>query len=412
MSSRSSYPSRVELGRREHHPQTREKRRDRVLFWSVLLGLAVLLVVLRVAFVDAQLDTEKLTWSTLVEMSTAIWRKDPLEASVYLLMLLSLLMNAMGVGKNSRDRLILTDQGIEFRRGAILMMPFVKRGGWRAPWVRIRKVEGRWDKLHAVTVELVLHFVDGSSAAIAPDDWVDITGPPSPRSGTEKLGGDQATSPLDSLSRTETSVVFKYLRRAGFDIDLYGTVHPQLLDVTRKAQYHKVAVFLFGAAVALLGVFASITKTEAFPEGAGRLWLVYAGVALLFTLAGFVWQRRAKVALVDAGIYAVLTGAFIGLSLYPGTLYLNSWTDAEGLKPYTYIVRPQQGLEPTVAGMPWIRDGLHRDFYLSYVGGEQYTVWLRKGGLRIWQFDNERINKALRAGESVRRHENEQGKTK
>lgn len=393
------YPNPVVLVPRAYfpHPEDRYLRR---LMAGILMFVSCVLVIYVIWDLPNRGDiawTElwKAFWLHLLED----WHAKPL--SPYLLLFFLPVVALFQFALNdTRERVRLSVDGVEFQSGTWKMFQRFKPS-WSLAWEDIEHVGVKQGNDHILS--LLLLSRTGKRYKLRASQWVDPKYPVC-------IGGWRALFPPLMPHPDErggqglrASVIYDYLVDAGIAIDLSGEHRVPVAGFDLTGDARTASLLWLLAIIVFAAFFGYIESNEDWPSGAGGLGIAFVFIGGVAGILLGVWLARAGVPRFESVGLGIVSGAVVCGALYPLSLYVNAMGDEHGLRPYTYLVRPGQGLEPTRTGMPWIRKKKSLGHWHQFTDGAEYRIWMRKGGLGVWQFDSERLMDEVRESQLRRR---------
>jgi hypothetical protein len=256
---------------------------------------------------------------------------------------------------------------------------------WSLQWADVRSATllppGHEPNLSRLYLELE---TKGRKRTLMPLQWVD------PREGdqlpesrlADMLQGSADQALLDTLLNAP---IMRHLKALEIPVNLDAVARRHPAPFALDAHPHSRAALLL-----ILGLFfylntETISAREIYVDGA--FWMWYSGIGCLTAGLTTLWLRWARVPASESVGLAMILGVLMAIALFPGALRLNQLTDTNGLRPYTYVLRPDRALEPPDAALPIIRLERYYEYWQHLEPGSVYRVYLRRGGLGFYQVD-------------------------
>lgn len=297
----------------------------------------------------------------------------------------------------SRDRIVIDSAGISFQTPVPSWFPEIIRG-WVLPWSRIRGVDIR---LPMGTSQLILVITDGAGGhkKILIDAWI-LSGEEPRKPTLRDVFRYQKTPRVGTLeelkTRAEAAPLVQALRANNVAIHYPEAVGTGLMfDLQSNLRTKLVVVVLLG--LLFYATLDTFFISEVYVHVDNLQWTIWVAAGLVVALLVRRWTTDSRIPRqVSIGL-GIMTGASVGLALYPGLLRLNQLTDSNGLTPHDYVLREYVRLVPVHGGLPEIRFGRYPDYWNQFQLGSVQQLYLRRGGLGFYQLDETPLHDAIRA---------------
>jgi len=371
------------------------KPTPRVALWIIGILTVGMLAVLAIMMIYlAHENSGAVNWDELRDKLIRKITTAPFDTTFVLLALLATVLQVIYVPlAQKRERLVLTDLGIEYVSPLPSMLQFLQRS-WSLQWSQIRRAD-----LKAGTVAYGPAFVTLTLDAgltrrsLRPYMWVDPANYSRPPLG--KLLNPGRPDPQTIITQVVESPLMRFMQNLPhikLSLPNVTTVTPFSLEKNPWALLFVIAFFVLIGYGLVDGIIAN---TETY---LGRPFYEYYVLGGGATTALGVWlMRRAKVPWGESIIVATLTGGAFGAALYPGLLRLNQLSDDQGLQAYRYTMRQPADFVPTAEGLPEVHfPDRHREFWSQYAAGRTELFELRKGGLGFYQINMQPLYERIR----------------
>ncbi|MCP4698408.1 MAG: hypothetical protein GY862_16385 [Gammaproteobacteria bacterium] len=345
-----------------------------------------------------------LTWEAKewVEAFDKIRQKQDVFSIVnVLLLLLGFWQIGNFYGSNKRERLILTTSGIRYQ-SPLLSFRRRSKADWSIEWPEITSAYLKSAVLPfargPLSIQLVLK-TKSRTRKIIPCTWID---PATPKDSHPKLQW-QTFTPAQTEHALNYCPVIKHLVEAGVEVD-----RKKIQSGSKKSRqkskpnvqfdllsniHTRFALIAMFALIAYAALDSYIFNQETY--AAAPFYDTYLlGGGLTAALAA-IWLFQAKIPKIESILLALLLGGASGVSMVPGMLRMNQWTDTNGLQRYAYVVKRDFSLHPSEAGLPVIRLTKDLDYWGSLPVDSVYYIELRKGGLDFYQMNMAPIYKNM-----------------
>ena len=280
-----------------------------------------------------------------------------------------------------KDRLVMDATGIAFQRLARWRLPLTPRP-WSIPWARLRKAE-----LRVSFGPAMLILGDGACThRIIIDEWVAPDTPPEVAKNLLKQNmqrRQKRTPPDEALRLAEESPVLRALLARGVNIQRPDAASSLVFDLFKNK--HTIIAVVLLAAIGVYGVFDLVLLAETY---AGFYpWPVWTLAGAVAAVIAYRWLSAAKLPSMIALGLSLMIGADAGFAMYPGLLRFNQFTDSAGIQPHEYVLREYVRLEPVEEDLPIIEFDRAMEYWQQFKPGSLYTLYLRRGGLGLYQLD-------------------------
>lgn len=297
----------------------------------------------------------------------------------------------------SRDKIIIGSAGVSFYSPVPSWFPEAIRG-WTLPWGSIRGVDIR---LPMGTPQPVLVITDGIGGhkKILLDAWIlsgEVPKKPTLRDVFRYQKERRAATLEELKARAEASPLVQALRANNVAIRYPDAVGTGLMfDLQSNLRTKLVVVMLLS--LLFYAALDTFLISEAYIDIDSSQWTAWVVAGLVVALLVRRWTTDPRIPrMVSIGL-GIMTGASMGLALYPGLLRLNQLTDTNGVVPHDYVLREYVHLVPVHRGPPEIRFSRYPDYWSQFPLGSVQKIYLRHGGLGFYQLDETPLHDAIRA---------------
>lgn len=321
--------------------------------------------------------------------------RDPVNAVINALYLITVVsMLAYMRLAQQRERLILTPTGIEYHSPLPDALQAL-RPSWSLAWgqVRATALRGGLYARDARRVALELNS-DLRKVKLFPYQWVD----PAhyrPVSPWAEMQTQRRATVENIVAHIEESAMLRYIAQVAPHL-----VPPRgaaLTDAGFAIEKNPRALAVVVAFFALL--FYALGDTFIFGHEAYAdqpPYHLFFLTGILAAIAAAFWMRGAQVPIPESLGVALLFGAALGATVYPGALRVNAITDRDGLQTYEYQLTPELTLSPLSAGLPGLAFPRYADYWSHFKAGSVHEFELRRGGLGFYQLNMQPVEKSLR----------------
>jgi hypothetical protein len=301
----------------------------------------------------------------------------------------------LAFGSRNRERLILTETGIEFRSPLPGPLNFLHRD-WSLKWLEVRRAWiGPMFKFAGGQFTSLFLETSNKRRRILLYPWVDPHHyrPRTLRKEKAHINALQKQQGPEYEALTTESAVIRYIAENVRGIEIKPALTGTTGFALEKNPWALGVVVLFFLLVAYTAIDGFVLIGETYVTRPA--YEVFAAVGLLAAIVAARLLRARGVPKLESAVLGVLLGAAIGCALYPGALRLNQWTDRSGLHVHTYRSQGQGRFTPLDESLP----ELHFDDYPEYwrgIGvGEHQDFELRRGGLGFHQLNMAPIHDAM-----------------
>ena len=301
----------------------------------------------------------------------------------------------LAVGSRNRERLILTETGIEFRSPMPGPLNFLHRD-WSLQWLEVRRAWiGPMFKFAGGQFTSLFFETDNKRRRILLYPWVD------PRHYRPRtLRKEKAY--IDALKKqqgpeyealTTESAVVGYIAEHVRGVEIEPAPTESINFALEKNPWTLGVVVLFFLLVAYTMIDGFVLVGETYVTRPA--YEVFAIGGLVATIVVVRLLRAGGVPNLESGVLGILLGAAIGGALYPGALRLNQWTDSSGLHVYTYQSQGEGRFIPLGESLPELHFDDYPEYWRKFGVGEHQDFELRRGGLGFYQLNMASIHDAI-----------------
>ena len=301
----------------------------------------------------------------------------------------------LAIGSRNRERLILTETGIEFRSPLPGPLNFLHRD-WSLQWLEVRRAWiGPMFKFAGGQFTSLFFETGNERRRILIYPWVDprYYRPRTLRKEKAYVDALQKQLGPEYEALTTESAVVRYIAEhvRGVEIEPAPTGSTGFALEKNPWALGVVVLFFLLAAYTVIDGFVLIGETYVTRPA----YEVFATGGLLAAIVAARLLRARGVPNLESAVLGVLLGAAIGCALHPGALRLNQWTDSSGLHVHTYRSQGQGRFTPLDESLPELQFDDYPEYWREIGVGEHQDFELRRGGLDFYQLNMAPIHDAI-----------------
>lgn len=309
------------------------------------------------------------------------------------LLMVSLFILAQG--SRNRERLVLTETGMEYR--SPLLGPLnVLQPDWSLQWLEVRRA---WigPMFRFASGQFTCLFLDagGNKRRVLLYPWVDPRDyhPRSLRAEKAYIEALQKQQGPEYQALTTDSPVVRFISEHVRGVEIEPASPRSSAFALEKHPWTLAMVVLFFLLVAYTVVDGFMVIGETYVSRPAYELFAVGGLAAAILATRLL--RAKAVPPRESALLGALLGAAIGCALYPGALRLNQWTDSAGLQVHTYRSQGEGRFTPPDESLPELRFEDHSEYWRQIGAGESREFELRRGGLGFYQLNMRPIHKAV-----------------
>lgn len=298
-------------------------------------------------------------------------------------------------GSRNRERLILTETGIEFRSALPGPLNFLHRD-WSLQWFEVRRAWiGPMFKFAGGQFTSLFFETGNKRRRILLYPWVDTRHyhPRTLRKEKAYINALQKQQGPEYEAMTTESAVVRYIAEhvRGVEIEPEPTGSTGFALEKNPWTLGVVVLFFLLVAFTMIDGFVLIGETYVTRP----IYEVFAFGGLMAAIVSTRLLRARSVPSLESTVLSILLGVGISCALYPGALRLNQWTDNSGLHVHTYQSQGRGRFTPLDESLPELHFDDYPEYWRQFGVGEHQGFELRRGGLGFYQLNMAPIYDAI-----------------
>jgi len=293
----------------------------------------------------------------------------------------------LAFGSRHRERLILTETGVEFRSPLPGPLNFLHRD-WSLQWIEVRRAWiGPIFKFAGGQFTSLFFETGNKRRRILLYPWVDPRHyrPRTLRKEKAYIDALQKQQGPEYEALTTESSVVRYIAEHVRGIKIESAPTGSAGFALEKNPWSLGVLVLFFLLVAYTLVDAFVLIGEIYVTRPA--YEAFAAGGLVAAIVATRLLRARGVPNLESSVLGVLLGTAIGCAVYPGALRLNQWTDSAGLRIHTYQSQGQGRFTPLDESLPELHFEDYPEYWREFGAGEDRDFELRRGGLGFYQLN-------------------------